>query len=207
MPNGVSCGYFAARNFVYGEKEDNIFKKGIGVIQTVRTIDAIAQKVPASTPLLGAKKTFLEHTAGALKECVYPLIIASGIRNTLKSDDKVKTGVSQASAISVMWGVEKLAEKKLESLEKNFTGKSKLTRAVWYVARGVMFIASSMLGYSAGNKAGELAVTQIRKNNAVPERQNTTIFTPINESEVFEDMDILKKDLQQDSQQHQQKSA
>lgn len=207
MPNGVSCGYFAARNFVYGEKEDNIFKKGIGVIQTVRTVDAIAQKVPASTPLLGSKKAFLEHSALTLKEYVYPLIIASGIRNTIKSDDKVKTGVSQASAISVMWVFEKLAENKLNSLESNFEKKGKLTRAVWYLAKGVMFIASSMLGYSAGNKAGEFAVTQIRKNNGTREQQNTLLLSPVNESEVFEDMDILNKDLQQDSQQHQQKSA
>ena len=49
MPNGISCAFFAGKNLIYGQKENNIFKEGIAIAQTVRTVDSMAQagiKIP-----------------------------------------------------------------------------------------------------------------------------------------------------------------
>lgn len=171
MPNGISCAYFAARNFVYGKKEENVFKEGIAGAQTARTIDTVTRTgVLRGTPIAPAKGIFSKAAAIARK-IVYPLIIASGIYNTAKSDDKVKTGISQASGIATMYTFEQLAEKGLNTLNKklmntNFAQNHKLARIGIYVAKGAAFAAASLSGYSAGSKGAEHIVDKIRKTDS-----------------------------------------
>ena len=103
MPNGISCAFFAARNHIYGHNEHNVFKEGIAGCQTIRTADAVADAVAhtgtvaksVAKPVSG----FLGKAAKYARKIVYPLIIASGIYNTVKSDDKVKTGAMQVGGI------------------------------------------------------------------------------------------------------------
>ena len=200
MPNGVSCAYFAARNFVYGEKEHNVFKKGLGVVQSTRTADAVTKTVITKNPFINATKSFIGKAASILKKLVYPLIVASGVYNTVKSDDKVKTGVTQATAIASMYGVEKLAEKALNSINKKVLSSqiqhsNKYVRGAWYIAKGAAFIVASMFGYNAGSKIGTNIVDSVRgnkqsNNNKIIDNSTLKINDDTN---VFDEMNILNK--------------
>ena len=118
MPNGVSCAYFAARNHIYGKSEKNVFKEGIAGIQSVRTVDAVTSSATASKFVSEPIKGFFSNLAAIGRKIVYPLIIASGVYNTVKAEDKVKTGVMQGAGISTMYAFETLCEKGLKQLNK-----------------------------------------------------------------------------------------
>ena len=63
MANGISCAFFAGKNLIYGQKEKNVFKEGIGGIQTVRTVDSAAKSglinIP-NAPILSKITAFLK---------------------------------------------------------------------------------------------------------------------------------------------------
>lgn len=166
MPNGISCAYFAGKNLIYGQKEKNVFKEGIAGIQTTRTIDSAAQsgvlKIPYAKPL--------SEITRVLKKLLYPLIILSGVYNTIKSDDKVKTGVQQAGGISSMYVFEKLAEKGLNIIDNklrstNIIKNNKKLSVGLYIVKGLTFIAASLSGYNLGSKVSGIAVDKIRNND------------------------------------------
>lgn len=167
MPNGISCAYFAARNHLYGQKEHNIFKEGIAGAQTARTIDTITKtgvmKGPAAAPL----SKFFGKAAAIARKIVYPLIIASGVYNTAKADDKVRTGASQGAGIATMYMFEQIAEKGLNNINKKalnttLVKNNKYARAGLYVLKGLAFVAASLTGYNAGSKAGEIVIDKFR---------------------------------------------
>lgn len=176
MPNGVSCLFFAGKNLIYGKKEDNLFKEGIGVIQTVRGADFLAsadiggKAASASAAANSAKnplRLFIGDAAKVLKKILYPFFILSGIYNTVKSDDKVKTGTGQAAGIGLMYTLEQIAEKNLVKAEKQiFSNPASLgntkRKAAWYILRGAVYAAASMLGYTAGTKTAEFSIDKIR---------------------------------------------
>lgn len=168
MPNGVSCAYFAARNHIYGKNEGNMFKEGIAGIQTVRSVDAVTSSATMANYVSAPVKGFFSKAAGFLKKLVYPLIIASGIYNTAKAEDKVKTGVSQAAGICTMFAFEEVTERALKAIQNKLMSNSKFSgnkyaRAAWYVAKGATFIAASLGGYSIGSSGGEAIVDKKRK--------------------------------------------
>ncbi len=166
MPNGISCVYFAATNYLKGKQNSDIFREGICGVQTVRTVDNIAQAANAASPIAGVTGKI----AGAAKKLVYPLIILSGAYTTAKSKDKVRTGAEQAGGISFMYTFEKLAEKGLNAAAKSFGNSSriphnKITSTAFYIAKGAAFIGASLSGYSLGKSAGRGIVDKIRGNN------------------------------------------
>ena len=168
MPNGVSCAYFAARNHIYGKNEGNMFKEGIAGIQTVRSVDAVTSSAAMANHVSQPVKGFFSKAAACLKKFVYPLIITSGIYNTVKSDDKVKTGVSQAAGIGTMYAFEEITERTLKAIQKKLMSNPKISgnkwaRAAWYVAKGSAFIAASIGGYTLGSNGGEAIVDKKRK--------------------------------------------
>lgn len=171
MPNAVSCAYFAARNHVYGKSEHNVFKKGIAGAQSVRTVDTVAHSSLAVNHVAQPVKTFFSSAAKLAKKIVYPLIIASGVYNTVKSDDKVRTGVSQAAGIGTMYTFEQVSERLLKNLDKkilssNAAKNSRPLRYAWYVAKGMTFAAASLAGYSIGSSGGEAVVDKHRSQKA-----------------------------------------
>lgn len=220
MPNGISCLFFAGKNLIYGKKENNLFKEGIGVIQTVRGADFIASagsaqkatstvssistasvasavsggKVPA-IPIKSSKNpifALLGESAKVLKKILYPLFIVSGAYNTIKSDDKVKTGTCQASGIGLMYAFEQFAEKSLVKFDKllnnkNISVKSKPAKLALYAIKGMVYAGASMFGYTTGNKIAEKSVDSIRHikqnkkiekeifNDFITSQQNTNI--------------------------------
>ncbi|MBQ4123960.1 hypothetical protein IJD44_09640 [bacterium] len=210
MPNGISCLFFAGRNFIYGAKEENLFKSGVGVIQTVRSADFFANtNIPKTTACpnnaatssvsgvraLATKKNpvlaVLGETAKKLKKVLYPLFIASGIYNTIKSDDKIKTGTSQASGIASMYAFEKGAEKILPIIEKSilshpFVKRNKIAQGAVYVARGMTYAAISLAGYSTGSKIAEKGVDTIRlvKENRTEKKEIKKQINDIFESTI-----------------------
>lgn len=187
MPNGVSCAYFAGRNFVYGKSEDNVFKEGIGCVQTVRTADAIAQSSLLNNSKMtvnSSLKTGIGKGATFGKKIVYPLIIASGLYNTIMSDDKVKAGAMNAGGIGVMYGFEQAAEKILDILDEkilnsNFSTKNKYVKYVWYALKGMSFAAASLLGYDIGSKSAEKVVDSSRTKKTPKVEAKESIFDQI----------------------------
>ena len=150
MPNGISCAYFALKNYKVAKEDENVFRGGIAGIQTVRTLDAATSAVsalPAATVMsIGGKAAkasapvgasfgstlppvcqkagkFLSGMAKVGRKLVYPLIVLSGVFNTMRSDDKVKTGVAQATGIGLMYTAETVAEKLLVPLSKTIETK------------------------------------------------------------------------------------
>ena len=205
MPNGISCAYFAARNHIYGKKEDNPFKKGIAGIQTARTVDAVAKTGVMTGPFGAPVTNLVNGVASVGRKIVYPLIIGSGIYNTFKSDDKVKTGTSQALGISTMYCFEKVAEKGLNSVTKMLSKSEKYTnnkfaKVAWYVAKGLAFVAASLEGYNVGSNLGESLVNKCRnlksqKNNEkiqFDQKDNTSfpIEEGLNETQIFSEMQL-----------------
>lgn len=175
MPNGISCAYFAGKNLIYGQKENNVFKEGIAGIQTTRTIDSAAQAGVLKVPFSGT----LNKVTLAIKKLLYPLIILSGAYNTIKSDDKVKTGIQQAGGISSMYVFEKFAEKGLNKIEKKFCStntikNNKKLSVGLYILKGLAFISASLTGYNLGNKFATKAVDTIRNSKQEQNPASTT---------------------------------
>ena len=163
MANGISCAFFAGRNLIYGQKEGNAFKEGIAVVQTARTVDSAAK----SGLIVTKYAKGLDILASIGKKIVYPLIILSGTYNTMRSQDKIKTGAEQATGIATMYAFEKAADKGLKIVEdklmKNPTIKNnKALRTGVYIAKGMGFVAASLLGYEVGSKAATKAVQKLR---------------------------------------------
>ncbi len=203
MPNGVSCAYFAARNYVYGKKEQNVFKEGIAGAQTARTINAVTKTGIIKNSF--GLPAFFEKAASIAQKIVYPLIIASGVYNTVKSDDKIKTGSEQAAGIATMYAFEKAAEKGLNKIDKcisnsNVFNKNKFTKIGWYILKGAAFAGASLLGYSTGSKGAGAAVEKIRQTGIKPnEPSGQSAEFPVEnditpsqiESQLFQDMELV----------------
>lgn len=189
MPNGISCAYFAARNHIYGKQEDNPFKEGIAGIQTARTIDAFTKSGAIKGPFAAPVSNFFNGVASVGKKIVYPLIIGSGVYNTIKSDDKVKTGASNALGISSMYCFEVVAEKALNNITNVLSKSQKFTnnkfaKAAWYIAKGITFVLASLGGYNVGSKAAETFVDEYRRSKSSFVDNKSKVPTAVNSTEI-----------------------
>ncbi len=185
MANGISCAFFAGKNLIYGQKEKNLFKEGIGGIQTVRTVDSAAKSGLINIP---HAPIFSKITA-YLKKILYPLIILSGVYNTIKSEDRIKTGFEQAGGISFMYAFETCYEKLINPLEKNLLNNpniknNKLLKTGIYILKGLGFVCASLGGYSTGSKLANTAVSKYRKINA-DKKENETYVN------IFDDVALI----------------
>lgn len=201
MPNGISCAYFALKNLKVGKANKDVFREGIAGCQTVRTVDE-AIKFKGVPPISKAANGFINSAAKFARKIVYPLIIASGVYNTVRADDKVKTGAMQASGIATMYAFETVAEKALKNISNKllnipFVKNHNAARFGVYVAKGLAFVAASLAGYDIGSNGAENIVNKIRerktKNINNPEVKEETknsdeMGNVLNEF-VFSDMD------------------
>ena len=206
MPNGISCAYFALKNYKVAKEDENVFRGGIAGIQTIRTLDAATSAVsalPAATVMsIGGKAArasapvgasfgstlppvchkagkFLSGMAKVGRKLVYPLIALSGVFNTLRSDDKVKTGVAQATGIGLMYTAETVAEKLLVPLSKTIETKvsnKPWLKALWAVARGATYVAASLGGYEIGNRIASSTVEQFRNKKLEKTKQKIDVI-------------------------------
>lgn len=170
MPNGISCACFAIRNHKAAETTNNAFREGIAAIQTVRTLDAAAQANVVQKSAIQPVLPHLNKAAMFLKKLVYPLIIGSAVYNTAKSDDKVKTGCSQAAGIGAMYAFEKVAQKNLEKIDDKIAKSSivtgskygKVIKALWYVGKGLLYLTASLGGYKTASEFVSAMIDKIR---------------------------------------------
>ena len=193
MANGISCAYFAGKNLINGKKEHNAFKKGIGGIQTVRTVDAAAGAAKNVINFPG--KGILGTAAEILKKALYPLIILSGIFNTVNSDDKIKTGFNQACGIGTMYLAETMTEKRLQPAIRKFINTRNIpnNKILHYILNGTIFAAASLSGYNIGSKISDSVVDKIRGIKNKTNQQETEKY----EQNIFEEMDIFSKQYSQ----------
>ena len=208
MPNGVSCAYFALKNYKIGKKDENLFRTGIAGAQTTRTIDCVTKATPIikETSLISK---FFGRAAALARKIVYPLIIGSGVYTTFKSDDKVKTGVSQGLGIASMYSCERVAERILKSLESKILNSksaqsSKPLRIATYVLKGCAYAASSIFGFNVGNKIGSKTVDSFRNLTSGNANKYKDIYNPENmidstdlDDKIFDD---IENKLKQNSQ-------
>ena len=198
MPNGVSCACFAIRNHKIAESTNNVFRRGIAGIQTVRTVDAAAKASVIQQSALKPALPYLSKAAAFLRKLVYPLIIASGVYNTAKSEDKVRTGCSQAAGIGAMYACEKVAEKGLKNIDKkieNLNGNKyfKAIKIAWYVAKGLLYLGASLGGYKGGSKLVGKIIDKIRGTKQPDENKEVSLddannIPPSHVSNVFKEI-------------------
>ena len=204
MPNGVSCAYFALKNFKIGTTEHNVFRDGIGCCQTVRTADAISKSgvlsavanlnktsetaaAAASSGTTSAGASLLGKAAKFARKIVYPLIIGSGIYNTLRSDDKVRTGAMQTGGICTMYAFEQVAERALKTINSKLATipavqNNKAAKFALYVLKGASFAAASILGFEVGCNGAKNFVDNIR--------QKKTQKQAVKQESVFDDIKL-----------------
>lgn len=222
MPNGLSCAYFAVRNHETGKKENNVFREGIADIQGIRTMNAAAGAATSGTFVsfassikkachinkdlgiirsIGKIATPLQKPLSMLssvgKKFVYPLIIASEILNTVRSDDKKKKACCSATAIGTMYILESLIENSFKRLK--VPEKWDLP---FQIFKGTTFICASLAGYDIGNNisgnivdkirakksCGNIQNTESTGNGGNIEKQDETTHPGFNKNNLFEDI-------------------
>lgn len=191
MPNGVSCACFAIRNHHIGEKTNNVFRKGIAGIQTVRTVDAASKINVVQNSALKPALPYFSKITSVLKKFIYPLIIGSAVYNTAKSEDKVKTGLTQAAGIGAMYGVEKFTEKGLKQLDNKVASLKgnkyfKAIKVGWYVLKGLLYLCASLGGYEGGSKIVEKIIDKFRERKKDKPQQ-------VQDKDDVENTNVLKK--------------
>jgi len=197
MGNIVSSTIFCVRNTDKVENGDfGRLPVAIGqarnVVNSVMSFDgALGKTAQGAVDVLSKaskNEALLKYAGKAVNlvgENINPLICLSAGVKVLTSDDKVSTGIQQASALSAMFAVEKFMSKNLEGaikssiteikklkdkkgLEKtfknfeNFIGKHKLQGKLPKVLYGVLFVLGSCGAYGAGEKLGTLVTSGIK---------------------------------------------
>ena len=144
-------------------------------------------------------QTLLEYAGKATQFAinnVNPLICASGVVKTAMSDDKVKTGITEAAALSAMFlgegiikrhydnvtssktvqdGIKKLSESRLGKPIFEYLEKHKLTGKAGAIVKGLTFVAGSMTSYSIGQELGEPIANRAKANLGLSEKKSKKI--------------------------------
>lgn len=197
MFSAVASGIFAYRN-ADKTKNGDIGRGAVtlgqtaGLVQEVAKYDCVAANTARSalsvfSDLAKQNKAF--EYAGKVTQFavnnVNPLICASGVVKTAMADDKVKTGITEAAALSAMFAGEgliklnydKAANSKTvkDSLKKvsdtkamkpvfEYLEKNKLNGKIGAVVKGLVFVGGSMASYSIGQKYGDIAANRVEAN-------------------------------------------
>lgn len=129
---------------------------------------------------------------------VNPLICVAGAYKTLKSDDKVKTGITEFCALGTMFAGESLiknnydlvvnskicknvlkkaSDTKLLKPVFEYLAKHNLSGKVGSIIKGLAFVAGSIGSYTLGQKLGENVSNSVKanlgiKNKPVPQKIN-----------------------------------
>lgn len=114
---------------------------------------------------------------------VNPLIAASGGVKVLMSDDKQSAAITEAAALSAMFGGEALVKKNYDKIAKSkgvqdllklvadkkyikplveYFEKKKWGGATAAVVKGLLFLSASMTSYEVGHKVGDKAAKQVK---------------------------------------------
>ncbi len=197
MFSPIASGIFAYRN-AYKTKNGDIGRGAVtlgqtaGLLQEVAKYDGLAANAARSTlsvfsDLAKQNKAF-EYAGKVTKfavDNVNPLICASGVVKTAMAEDKVKTGITEAAALSAMFagegliklyydkaansnevqaGMKKLADKKMIKPVFEYVEKHKLGGKIGSVVKGLVFVGGSMASYAVGQKFGDGFANRVEAN-------------------------------------------
>lgn len=116
---------------------------------------------------------------------VNPLICVSGAIKTLRSDDKMKTGITETTALTTMFAGEALTKHYYDKIIGSKACKDLLTKAsstkylkpvfeylekhnltgkVGAIVKGLAFVAASITAYNIGHKMGEDINDRLKAN-------------------------------------------
>jgi hypothetical protein len=195
--SAVASGIFAARN-VDKTKNGDVGRSAVALGQTAGLMQEIAKydgavaktakcALSVFSDMAKEHKAF-EYAGKATKFAinnVNPLICVSGAIKTVRSDDKVKTGITEAAALTTMFAAESAVKHNYEQVAKSkackdtldkaskskllkptfeFLEKHNLTGKVGTVVKGLAFVGASMSAYSAGQALGEDVSDKVKSN-------------------------------------------
>ena len=204
MFSAVASGIFAYRN-ANKTKNGDIGRGAVTVGQTAGLVQEIAKYdgAVASTARsavsvfsdLAKKNKAFEYAGKATKFAVNnvnPLICVSGGIKTAMSDDKVKTGITEAAALSAMFageglikakydkmvasqtvrnGIKYLSKSKIFKPAFEYLKKHKLEGKAAAVLKGLIFVAGSMTSYAVGQKLGEPVAERVKANLNIKDKK------------------------------------
>lgn len=197
MFSAVASGIFAVRNAdktKNGEVGRSVVTLGqtAGVVQEIAKYDNVFANTARSALSVFsglAKQNKAFEYAGKVTQFavnnVNPLICASGVVKTAMAEDKVKTGITEAAALSAMFageGLIKLNYDKIASSQsvKNvgarlsktrvvkpvfeYMSKNKMGGKAGAIVKGLIFVGGSMTSYAIGRKYGEEIANRVEAN-------------------------------------------
>lgn len=205
MFSAVASGIFAVRN-VDKTKNGDVGRSAValgqtaGLVQEVAKYDNIVSKGARSalsvfSEMAKENKAF-EYAGKVTKFAVNnvnPLICASGVIKTAMADDKVKTGITEAAALSTMFMAEAAVKHNYENIIKSkscqdavakfskskvgkpiidYLEKHKLKGKAGIIIKGLAFVTASMTAYSAGQALGEDIAQKVHPSSKVPKKIN-----------------------------------
>ena len=197
MFSPVASCIFACRN-VDKTKNGDVGRSAVaagqaaGLVQEVSKYDGLVANSARSalsvfSNLAKENKAF-EYATKAVKfaaDNVNPLICASGVVKTAMSDDKIGTGVTEATALTAMFAGEGMIKKYydkavnsssvkhgIKNLSKNkimkpvfeYLEKHQLKGKAGAIIKGLLFVGGSMTSYAIGQKFGETTAKRVKAN-------------------------------------------
>lgn len=195
MFSAVASGIFAVRN-VNKTEDGEVGRSAValgqtaGVVQEIAKYDgAIANTARSAVSVFSdmAKENKAFEYAGKFTKFavnnVNPLICVSGGIKTLMSDDKVKTGITEAAALAAMFAGEGLTKQyyekaiasnsfktlidklsKTKGINKIFKylSKNKLNGKAGAIIKGLTFITASITSYNIGQNIGSKLADEVK---------------------------------------------
>lgn len=204
MFSAVASGIFAYRNAdktCNGDVGRGAVTVGqtAGLVQEVAKYDGIVAKTARSALSvfsdLAEKNKAFEYAGKVTKFAVNnvnPLICVSGGIKTAMSDDKVKTGITEAAALSAMFageglikanydkmvasqtvrnGIKYLSKSKVFKPIFEYLKKHKLEGKAAAVLKGLIFVSGSIMSYDIGHKLGEPVADRVKKNLGIKDKK------------------------------------
>lgn len=201
MFSAIASGIFAARN-VDKTANGDVGRSAVawgqtaGLVQEVAKYDNFLAKGARSalsvfSDMAKENKAF-EYAGKVTKFAVNnvnPLICASGAVKTAMSDDKIKTGITEAAALSTMFLAEACVKHNYHNIANSntvskalksdmlkpavkFLEKHKWTGKAGNIIKGLTFVAASMTAYTAGQKVGEDVADKVKAELKIPKKIN-----------------------------------
>lgn len=197
MYSAVASGIFAVRNVDKTANGDVgrsavAYGQGAALVQEVAKYDGIiANSARSAVSVFSdmAKQNKAFEYAGKITKFavnnVNPLICVSGALKTARSDDKVKTGITETAALTGMFAGEGLiklyydkaigsqtcksflaiaSDNKFLKPVFEYLEKHKLKGKAAAIIKGVTFVAGSMSSYAVGNSMGDDIAGRVKAN-------------------------------------------
>lgn len=205
MYSALASTIFAVRNFdktKNGEVGRSTVALGqtAGVVQEIAKYDGLASKTARSalsvfSELAKENKVF-EYAGKFTKftvDNINPLICLSGVIKTISSDDKEKTAITEAAALSTMFAGEYFVKKNYDNIVNSssfkntlkktsqskylkplfeFLEKHKFKGKAGLIIKGLFFVSASMGSYSIGQKFGDDLSDWVKANKKAYKKIN-----------------------------------